>query len=116
MFSLKQATAYQCPASPANNYTKGSGNRKFWQRKNKNANRDAELGPVAAGGAATYTAGGPDTRPSHETGYTGTTMQNDNQYNTYGNKTDHAGYHTGPTGTSVNPYGYDNTGQTASNF
>ncbi|KAI9718648.1 MAG: hypothetical protein M1828_006656 [Chrysothrix sp. TS-e1954] len=101
--------------SPANNYTKGRGNRKFWQRKNKNANRDAEMAPIGSG-AHDANGKAPNMRTSHETGYTGTTMQTDNQHNSYGAKNDHAGYHTGPTGTSVNPYGYDNTRQTASNF
>ncbi len=33
--------------SPANNYTSGSGKRKFWARKNQK-NRDAELGTLGA--------------------------------------------------------------------
>jgi len=60
--------------SPANNYTAGSG--RFW-RRNRRGNRstrsahytrDAEVAAVAAGGLAPG-------RHSHETGYTGTTME-----------------------------------------
>lgn len=40
--------------SPANNYTSGSGKRKFWQKKNNtnksHKHQDAELGAVGAGG------------------------------------------------------------------
>ena len=112
--------------SPANNYTSGYGKRKFWQRKNKSApgtfTKDAEAAPVVSGGAGTGggLAAGPvyDERPSAETGYTGTTQTQGNQYGGANNKYEtHTGYHTGPTGTSVNPYGYDNAMRgTASNF
>ncbi|GAB7356389.1 hypothetical protein MBLNU459_g7169t1 [Dothideomycetes sp. NU459] len=59
--------------SPANNYTSGTGNRKFWQGRNKRVN-DAELGTVAAGGAgAGLGARQHDLRPSHDTAHTDTT-------------------------------------------
>lgn len=97
--------------SPSNNYTSGYGKRKFWQRKNKNtAAKDTELGTVGGGLAAPAAAH--DTRPSHETGYTGTTVGGTgNAYDkteAYPHTT-HGGYHTQPQGTGVNPYGYDNS-------
>ena len=70
--------------SPANNYTSGSGKRKFWQRKQKttkdaytNGARDTEMGNTGTAGTA-GTAGAPtlgtgavgDGRTSAETGYT----------------------------------------------
>jgi hypothetical protein len=103
--------------SPTNNYTSGSGNR--WFKRNKRSPKtthdayakDAELG--AAGGlAAGHNA---EFRPSHETGTTvgaptGTFVDH-KQHNQPPIPTT-GGYHTGPTGSTVNPYGYDNT-QTA---
>ena len=112
--------------SPSNNYTSGSAKkRNFWARKNKNADRDAELGATgtAVGNDHLAPAGAiHDTRPSHETGYTGSTVAAPNA-NTY-DKTEgaenfataphahaphgtHGGYYTQPQGTGVNPYGYD---------
>lgn len=74
----------------------------------------------AGTGAGTGLTAGPayDARPSAETGYTGTTQTQNDYYGGANNKYEtHAGYHTGPTGTSVNPYGYDHTTRgTASNF
>ncbi|KAL9054295.1 MAG: hypothetical protein Q9162_004253 [Coniocarpon cinnabarinum] len=115
--------------SPSNNYTSGSGRRKFWQRKRKSPGstytRDAEMAPVAAGAAgapatSSHPSTGPayDGRPSVETGYTGTTQGNSDYYGGSTNKYEpHTGYHTGPTGTAVNPYGYDTAQRgTASNF
>ncbi|KAF2717793.1 hypothetical protein K431DRAFT_254693 [Polychaeton citri CBS 116435] len=104
--------------SPSNNYTSGYG--KFWSRKNKKtAAKDVEMTGAGAG------VNGVDTRPSHETGYTGTTVGNNDTAGPYdkvnGQQTGHtndytnnytnarAGYHTQPQGTGVNPYGYDNT-------
>ena len=53
--------------SPSNNYTSGAGRKPFWKRnRNKRATRDAEL--------ATAPAAGGYGRPSHDTGYTDTTM------------------------------------------
>lgn len=53
--------------SPSNNYTSGAGRTPFWKRnRNKHATRDAELASApAAGGFG---------RPSHDTGYTDTTV------------------------------------------
>lgn len=53
--------------SPANNYTKGAGKRPFWKRNKKTNARDAEM---ATAGTATTGA----IRPSHDTGYTGSTV------------------------------------------
>lgn len=55
--------------SPANNYTKGAGRRPFWKRSRKTrSTRDAEM--------ATGTVPTSAYRPSHETGLTGSTMNN----------------------------------------
>jgi len=122
--------------SPTNNYTKGSGNR--WFKRNRgpkttNAayNKDAELGAVGAGGLAgsaihhdqhndALKAPHDDFRPSHETGTTyGADSYTGNKYEaqpTIPNIPTTGGYHTGPTGTHVNPYGYDNNRTTGTNF
>ena len=159
--------------SPANNYTSGSGRKKFWQRKGANQNtyaaQDTQTAPAVGGGKKKFwqrnkggtqapytqdphakdtemnayggaggvgsTNGGGTTlatdqtanpyRPSGETGYTGntgnsgftgTTMGPQDHQPQYGSGPDHGGYHTGPTGTSVNPYGYDQRPGAASNF
>lgn len=53
--------------SPANNYTSGAGRRPFWKRNKKIHNtRDAEMATAGA------------IRPSHDTAYTGTTMNGPN--------------------------------------
>lgn len=105
--------------SPSNNYTSGSGRRFGFGRKNKN--KDAELGPTGtAVGAGGLAAGHPDTRPSHETGYTGSTAA---ASGFPGDKVDggapvhstHGGYYTQPQGTGTNPYGYAAPG-TATNY
>jgi len=100
--------------SPTNNYTSGSG-KKWFGRKNRGPKtthaaygKDAE----ATGGLAPTT--GTEYRTSHETGYTGTTAGHDATY--AGNKYESThpvipttgGFHTGPTGSHVNPYGYEN--------
>lgn len=78
------------------------------------------MAPVAAGGApaaGNHLSAGPayDGRPSADTGYTGTTQATNDHYGGAHNKYEtHTGYHTGPTGTAVNPYGYERG--TASNF
>jgi hypothetical protein len=55
--------------SPANNYTYSGGRTPFWRRNRKVGNtRDAEMATAGAGAL----------RPSHETGYTGTTMDGPN--------------------------------------
>ncbi|KAK4555716.1 hypothetical protein LTR86_007469 [Recurvomyces mirabilis] len=102
---------------PDNNYTKGSGKKRggMFGRKNKknNLEHDAELG---AAGTAVGTTGlaahhHNDLRPSHDTGYTGSTVA------ASGNATydkveghhaphgSHGGYYTQPTGTGASPYG-----------
>lgn len=132
--------------SPANNYTSGSGRRRFWQRKPKTTDntleKDAELGVAGAGvgAAATHHTRQHDLRPSHDTAYTGSTVaapnagtgghyketndvaeaaaaHHDNNAHHLPHGT-HGGYYTQPQGAGVNPYGYDNTNTrtTASNF
>jgi len=133
--------------SPSNGYTHGSsGNRRFWQRKRKGTAAGA-VGGAAAGSALHKDVeaghGGltadhyVDTRPSHDTAFTGSTVTAPgaamhgtavgNKYDptvtsghgthgalgTHGTHGTH-GYHTAPTGTAVNPYGYENTHPTTS--
>ncbi|KAK6384920.1 hypothetical protein LTS17_002483 [Exophiala oligosperma] len=69
--------------SPSNNYTSGTGRRRPFWRRNKAARgtRDAEMatgGAVAAGAVAGshHHGHGNTVRPSHETGMTGSTMNN----------------------------------------
>lgn len=122
--------------SPANGYTSGSaGNRRFWQRRSRRTTFSKDAEAVGAFGTGTALAAGAhhDTRPSHETAYTGSTVTAPGTY--AGNKYDPTGpnlatdpvvpssgpadirgshgYHTHPTGTAVNPYGYENTTRTA---
>jgi len=140
--------------SPTNGYTSGTaGHRRFWQRKPKTTyTKDAEAGTFGTGGvggAGLMTDHHVDTRPSHETAYTGSTVGNPATFS--GSKYDSTapmvagagaptalgaghhtpghptagpprgglpgagphGYHTQPTGTAVNPYGYDNNTRTA---
>jgi len=111
--------------SPANNYTAGSGTK--WYKRNKRSSKtthdsyakDAELGAVGAGGLTAHDAHHADFRPSHETGttvgaphgtYTG------NKYEAQPTIPTTGGYHTGPTGTHVNPYGYENNRTSGTNF
>jgi hypothetical protein len=55
--------------SPANNYTSGAGRRPFWRRNKKvHSTRDAEMATAGTGAI----------RPSHDTGYTGSTMHGAN--------------------------------------
>jgi hypothetical protein len=110
--------------SPANNYTSGPAKRNFWNRKR--VDKDAELGPTgtAVGDGGLVAGNAHDLRPSHETGYTGSTVAAPGDKhdkidgaNGYGAATvpvtathgAHGGYYTQPQGTGVNPYGYDNT-------
>jgi len=117
--------------SPTNNYTSGSGGSWFKRRrarKTTNAayNKDAELGAVGAVGAdglaAHHLQHADAVRTSHETGYTGTTAGATGTYVGDKYETTHptipttGGYHTGPTGTGVNPYGYDNTRTAGTNY
>ncbi|KAF1826283.1 uncharacterized protein K489DRAFT_419545 [Dissoconium aciculare CBS 342.82] len=93
---------------PSNGYTSGSSRRKgLFARKNKNATREAELGTAA--GAGTLGVAHPDTRPSHDTAYTGTTVGGATGVHEKVEPTGaHTGYYTQPTGTgAVNPYGYN---------
>ncbi|QDS73803.1 hypothetical protein FKW77_005931 [Venturia effusa] len=106
--------------SPKNNYTSGTSAGGSWFKRrratkaNKHASPDAELG-AGAGLPAHHVQHADAVRTSHETGYTGTTAGGTYSGEKY--ETTHpthtiptnGGYHTGPTGTSVNPYGYDNT-------
>ena len=57
--------------SPSNNYTSGSGSRKFWARKNKK-NRQAELNTMGAAGAADATKHHGNDLNGAENGYGGT--------------------------------------------
>jgi len=89
--------------SPSNGYTRGSG-MKFWQRKNRNSTlRDPEVATVPAttthGGLAPGVAH--DTRPSHDTAYTGSTVAAPGTG--YADKRVSGGYHTAPTGTYQTP-------------
>jgi hypothetical protein len=112
--------------SPSNNYTSGYGKRRgLFGRKNKNATaKDAELGATgSAVGAGGLAAPGVDTRPSHDTAYTGSTMGGagvaSDKVDGHGNHAPHGthgGYYTQPQGTGVNPYGYQNTTGTATNY
>lgn len=115
--------------SPNNNYTSGPGKRRgIFGRKNKKADKDAELGTVGAGAAAGGLAAGHhdhDMRPSHETGYTGTTAGGQDApydkidpHNGHAPHGTHGGYYTQPQGTGVNPYGYEGTAApgTATNY
>lgn len=61
--------------SPSNNYTAGAGRRPFWRRNRKvQTTRDAEMATGAVPVTHTTHTGG--FRPSHETGMTGSTMNN----------------------------------------
>lgn len=72
--------------SPSNGYTSGSGKKKGLFARRKNRDAEAGLAPAAV-----------DTRPSHDTAYTGTTINN--------------GAHTHDK-VEPNPYGYTNTATT----
>lgn len=106
---------------PSNNYTSGYGKRRgmFGRKKKNTVEKDAELGATGtAVGAGGLAAGAHhDTRPSHDTAYTGSTMaatgtspydkvEGTNGHLPHGT---HGGYYTQPQGTGVNPYGYENT-------
>jgi hypothetical protein len=95
--------------SPANNYTSGTGRRRFWQKRSTGP-RDPEMAGTVPGTTTqttgTLAPGAHDYRPSHDTAYTGTTAQS----GTYDapHKPLVGGYHTAPTGT-YNQQGYNNT-------
>ncbi|PPJ54151.1 hypothetical protein CBER1_01042 [Cercospora berteroae] len=102
--------------SPSNNYTSGFGKRKFWQRKPKNATRDAEM---AGGAGGLAVPANPNNRASYDTGTTvgnNAAVHDKVDNTTYAPQpaTSHSGYYTQPTGTGVsNPYG---TTGTATNY
>jgi hypothetical protein len=61
---------------PSNDYTAGSGRRPFWKRSRRpRTTRDAEMATAAGVAPAHHSATG-GFRPSHETGMTGSTMNN----------------------------------------
>ncbi|KIW06350.1 uncharacterized protein PV09_02812 [Verruconis gallopava] len=103
---------------PNNNYTAGSGSRWFSRKRGPKTTHDAYAKDAEAAGALGVPPA--DIRPSQETGYTGTTagMATDtytgNKYEPHQTHVPQAqipttgGYHTAPTGTGVNPYGYEN--------
>lgn len=113
--------------SPANNYTSGTTNQKFWQRKPKaTTEKDAELGAVGTGAGLAVGSRAADLRPSHDTAYTGSTVAAPNAANAFNNKEletgphaphsqgynppphSHDEYYNTPTTGVVNPYGYEN--------
>jgi len=110
--------------SPANNYTSGSGVRFFSRRKGaKSAHarvaKDAEMA-----GAAGLAGAALEHHHHHEqhngvTGNEGTYIGNKYETTAAPNSgiPTAGGYHTGTTGTAVNPYGYDGAaGQARSHF
>lgn len=110
--------------SPKNNYTSGFGKKRgLFSKKNKNADRDAEMGAAGttAGGAGMLAPEQHDMRPSHETGYTGSTVaapgnasydKVEQPGTTHAPHGAHGGYYTQPQGQGVNPYGYENNNYT----
>ncbi|KAF2130911.1 hypothetical protein P153DRAFT_288061 [Dothidotthia symphoricarpi CBS 119687] len=58
---------------PNNNYTSGAGEKKFWQRKK--AVRDPEIGATTTTTPTHHAAVSHNVRPSHDTAYTGTTVE-----------------------------------------
>lgn len=107
--------------------TGAAGKRSLFARNKKTNNlNDNELGTTGAivGGVGVGEAAAHhhDIRPSHETGYTGSTVAGNN--NTYDKVHEpampqttgtHGGYYTQPQGTGANPYGYDTTTTTHTN-
>ncbi|KAL1297623.1 hypothetical protein AAFC00_006181 [Neodothiora populina] len=115
--------------SPANNYTSGTTNRKFWQRKPKTATeKDMEIGAVGTGAGLSPNRGGyaNDLRPSHDTAYTGSTVaapnapfaKKETEILSHGGHAPHAAGYNPPhaahhdyynaNAQDANPYGYDN--------
>lgn len=113
--------------SPANNYTSGPTNQKFWQRKPKpTTEKDAELGAAGTGAGLAVGSRAADLRPSHDTAYTGSTVAAPNAANAFNNKElesgphaphsqgynppphSHGEYYNAPATGVVNPYGYEN--------
>ncbi|KAF2151732.1 hypothetical protein K461DRAFT_279226 [Myriangium duriaei CBS 260.36] len=113
--------------SPANNYTSGTGSRgRFWQRNKRGHAGDAAAAGAIGGTAAAHhhhshnrdpEMAGVDTRPSHDTAFTGSTVAGTHNHTLakdepVGHST-HGRYYTQPEGTGVNPHGYDQTANTA---
>lgn len=108
--------------SPKNNYTSGSGKGRWFGKKKGAKNtttNDTEMGHDGLAPAAAQ-----DSRYSHDTRYTGSTMaagngtsdKTDGYGPTHGQSHGHSGYYTQPTGTAAsNPYGY-NSNNTATNY
>jgi len=99
--------------SPANGYTSGSGRRGFFSRRKRASthshHRDAEVGAIPAAAVATHHTNG---RHSYNTATTDSYAGNkyeETQYAPPVGAPVAGGYHTGPAGAEVNPYGYDNT-------
>jgi len=101
--------------SPANNYGKGSGVRFFQRRRGERSAHAAAAKDAEAGGFAA--TDGTHTNGHHHNGvgaadgtYVGNKYEEPSMAGTHNTGVPTAGgYHTGPTGTAVNPYGYDKT-------
>jgi len=107
--------------SPANGYTKGNGIR-FWQRRrgarsaHAVAAKDAEAGAFSTGDMTDHNA-------IHNGHHNAAVADNSFVGNKYESAPTHytgvptaGGYHTAPTGSAVNPYGYDNTRPAGTNY
>jgi len=91
--------------SPANNYTSGKAGRGGFfarRRAKKHAARDAEAGIISSNGVGHHDHSVNGNRMSHNTATTDSYVGNKYEPGQAG------GYHTGPAGTGVNPYGYEN--------
>ncbi|KAI1614697.1 hypothetical protein EDD37DRAFT_630953 [Exophiala viscosa] len=98
---------------PSNNYTSGSGKRSFWKRNKQNkGTRDAEMATAAgAGGLAAAEHHHHDhhgIRPSHETGMTGSTVNNNGQV-PYASEPKYGQPGYGETGYGQTGYGMNET-------
>jgi len=115
--------------SPANNYTKGNGIRFFKRRRgNKSAHaaavKDAEAGVVAPEAAhhahhdsGTYAGNKYETaEPAYNGHHTGVLNGHNGTSGHNAGVPTAGGYHTGPAGSAVNPYGYDNKAAAHHNF
>lgn len=79
---------------PSNNYTSGTSEKKFWQRNR--AVRDPEIGAHTTNHNTHLVPGAHDVRPSHDTAYTGTTVDAPHSAYENPNKPAASGYHTAP--------------------
>jgi len=110
--------------SPANNYTKGNGIRFFKRRRGARsahaaATKDAEAGTFGTGVVAadpthhntgSYVGNKYEAEPAYTGHHTGVLNGHNSTVPVAG------GYHTGPAGSAVNPYGYDNKAAAHNNF